>query len=233
MLALKEQQLAEKDHQIADKDNQLAEKERQIAGKDQQLADKDDQLAEKDQQGIDKDRQLAEKDTIVAEKEKQLCELQAEFKKFQQEFMESTKVALDRFLGIIDYEFTLSNFSSCQKQGTYGDWFSDPFCVSGVELKLNVETKQKWPIMNVRLYTKSDTEITWSVTIIVTLQLLNQRNDVNHFSKKMIMKLEAGNYCSGPYEYIPFLELYRPEDKTVQYLIQDTLKFRMWIEVSK
>jgi hypothetical protein len=214
---------------IAEKDRLLALKEEQLVEKNQKLAEKEHQLAERDRQIADKDHQLAEKGNIIDEKEKQLCELQTELKKFRQEFMESTMVALDQLLAVsADCFFVLDRFSKFQEKRIYGDWFSDPFSVAGNNLKLNVETKEKEPNMKIRLYPTSDT-FHRSATFIATLQLLNQRGDHSHHFKTIIIDIKKGKTFSDAYDFIAFKVLYR-EDATVQYLVDDRLKLRLWIK---
>ena len=79
---------------------------------------------------------------------------------------------MDRFLGMNSHEFLLTDFSQCQKEGTYGDWYSIPFNshVGGYHLKLNVETNQRGPRMTIRLCPEgNDQELEWPVTFAVTL----------------------------------------------------------------
>jgi hypothetical protein len=216
LLALKEEQLVKKEHQLAEKDRQIAEK----------LAEKDHCITEKDRIIADKDHQLA---VIVDEKEKQLREFQTELKKFRQEFMESTMVALDQLLAVsTDFIFVLYKFLNLQKIGNWGDWFSDPFNVDGNNLKLNVETQEKGPNMKIRLY---PTSIIFyrSATFIATLQLLNQRGNHTHHFKKIVIDVQKGTEYSEAYDFIAFKILYR-KDATVQYLMNDSLKLRLWIK---
>jgi uncharacterized coiled-coil protein SlyX len=203
----------------------IAELNRQLIEKDQQLDKKDQQLT---QVLLEKDKSIAEKDKIIAEKESQLSELQTEFKKNQQEFVDSTKVALECVLGINSYQFVLKNFSRCQKCGHEGDWFSDPFSVSGCDLKLNVETKELEPNMKIRIYPISGT-FQRSVTYIATLQLLNQLGDHSHHFKKIVVDVKEGCQLSEPYNFITFKVLYR-KDATIQYLMDDSLKLRLLIK---
>ena len=225
----KEHQLEEKDSQLAQKDNTLLEKDKSIAAKDKVVAEKDVIIVQKDEAFA---LMIAEKDRIIAEKESQLSELQMEFKEVRREFMESTKFALDQLLKKnADYEFTLERFSILRMEGSYGDWYSDPFSVDGYELKLNLETAESGTNMKIRLYPKSGL-MRYSMTIGFTLQLLNQLGNHSHYSKKLTIKLDKRSEYSRPYDYIAFQELYR-RDKTVQYLKEDSLKLRMWINSSE
>ena len=219
----KDHQLIEKDKQLSQKDGILLEKDNSIAAKDKVVAEKDVVIAQKDEAFA---KMIAEKDKIIAEKESQLLELQIEFKKFQQEFMESAK---DYFLEKSTYRFVIENFSCIQKQGHYGDWLSDPFSVSGYNLRLNVETKQKGSNMKVRLYPNVGL-VNHSMILVVMLQLLNQLDNDSHYSKKITIELQKGSKLSGAYNFIAFQELYR-RDKTVQYFKDDSLRICMWIKM--
>lgn len=225
-LKLTKEAVAELNRQLIEKECKLDEKEHQLEENNRQLAQKDKILLEKEKSIAAKDKafalMVAEKDRIIAEKETQLSEL----KEFRREFMESTNFALDRILEKnTDHEFVIKEFSVLQREGGYGDWFSDPLRVTGYELKLNLETKEKGSNMKIRLYPG---HLHCSVTFRVNLQLLNQLGDHGHYSKKLTIKCNEGIGYSAPYDYITFLELYR-RDKTVQYLKEDSLKLRMWI----
>ena len=189
----------------------------------------------------EKDRQLAEKDKIIVEKDKQISELQEQLRKFQHEFMETTKVALDRFLGLTPHEFLIQSFSQCQKRKKQGDWTSNTFHshTGGYKLALNVETKQTGSFMKVYLQhgvRAFSPEMDWPVTFVVTLQLLNQLSDHDHYTKSFECTfspatLAAHSVVNSTYcEYITFEELHR-KDKAVEYLKDDCLKLRMWIRM--
>ena len=144
--------------------------------------------------------------------------------------MESTNLALDRLLEKTDAdcEFVLEEFSILQRKGSYGDWFSNSFSVGGYEFKLDLETRERGPNMQIRLYPKSD-RMCRSATFVVVLQLLNQLGNHSHYSKEFMIELNKGSSSSYPYDFISFQELYR-RDKTVQYLKEDRLKLHMRIK---
>ena len=231
-LKLTRETIAEKDRQLAEKDKLI---ERLIVEKDECIAEKDQQLAEKNDHLADKGHQIEVKDNELVEKDRQLMKLQEQLEKYQTDFMGTTKVALDRFLGIGAHHFLLENFSSHQsKPGLHGDWFSDPFYshAGGYHIKLNVETKQKGSFMKIRLYHKEndDNTLDWPVTFVVNLELLNQLGQHHHYSKEMEIELKYYNRCSSPHEYILFTTLLK-KGEYVQYLHGDCLKFRMWIKM--
>ena len=88
------------------------------------------------------------------------------------------------------------------------------------------------PDMIVHLYpVETDHALDWPVTIIVTLQLLNQLGDHTHYSREFEIKLQtSATTFSNPHKYISFEMLYR-KDNDVQYLVEDCLKLRMWIKI--
>jgi uncharacterized coiled-coil protein SlyX len=232
-LKLTKETIAELNRQLIEKDQQLDKKDQQLT---QALLEKDKSIAriiaEKDVIIAQKDEALAavvtRKDKIIAEKESQLSELQTEFRKFRQEFMDSTKVALEYVIGTT-YQFVLENFTRCQKNGSEGDWFSDPFSISSYNLRLNVETRECGPNMKIRVCPKSGL-FQQSEAFSATLQLLNRLDDHSHHSKKILIEVQKGQVYSEPYNFIAFKVLYR-KDATVQYLVDDSLKLRLWIKV--
>ena len=80
--------------------------------------------------------------------------------------------------------------------------------------------------------------VDWPVTFIVTLQLFNQLSDHDHYIKNFECTFSTANFTpnsvhtlsSTSIDYIAFRELYR-RDKAVQYLMDDCLKFCMWIRI--
>jgi hypothetical protein len=133
-------------------------------------------------------------------------------------------------LGINTYQFVLENFSTCQKYLGIGDWFSDPFSAGGCNLKLNVETGKLGPNMKIRIHVCSTSDtFHQSVKFAATLQLLNQLGDHSHHFKKIVIDVQKGKEYSDAYDFIAFKVLYR-KDATVQYLMDDSLKLRLWIK---
>ena len=230
----KDSKIDEQKCQLAEKDKIISQKERVIAKKDEKMAEKDMLIAEKDET---LSRLLAENIRIIAEKDRQILDLQTELRRLRQEFTNSTQVALDHFLGLRSLEFSLNRFSKCQKKGVYGDWYSEPFHSQadggGYCLRLNVETKQNGPNMRVRFYiqnSKSNQELEWPVTFIVTLQLLNQLDNHYSYSKTLEISVKSNVEHSDAYEYIAFNELYG-RDMWIQYLKDDCLKFRLSMKI--
>ena len=252
-ISKQERQLTEKDQFLAEKDRQLAEKDRQLVEKDKLLGEKDHQLAEqlakKDRRLIEKDQLLAEKDRQLAGKDVQLAEKLAH--KDQQLIEKEKSIAVkhsqmlkglvqlqqvvSEFTGGINcHRFTLENFSECQKNGSDGDWFSEPFDIDskGYRLQLNVETREyrESDHMQIRLKSRSANRI--GKVFVLALQMLNQQNNFNHLLQQFeATTFEEGSY-SYPYRYIRFKDLYKRDDN-IQYLKDDCLKFVLWIKEKK
>ena len=96
-------------------------------------------IAEKDKQLAEKDRQLAESAIQLAEKDRQIAELQTQLSVFQRSFMETTKVALDRFLGIEPHDFLLEGVAKVEQKR---EWQSKSFLpyVGGDRLVLHARS---------------------------------------------------------------------------------------------
>lgn len=180
---------------------------------------------------------IAEKDKQLAEKDRQIAELQTQLSVFQRSFMETTKVALDRFLGIGPNDFLLDGVAMLDKGR---EWESRPFFshIGGYKLILNahnMDTKNqrtsKQPFMKVHLHTLC-VDNGYPATFSVTLQVLNQLRNDDHYTRQfeLVIKHFRGVYYSDPYDYISFDELYVP-DRNIQYVVNDSIKLRMWVRV--
>ena len=232
-IRLTRETIAEKDRQIAEIERRqneknhktcqlLAEKDLKIAELEKKLAEKDRLMTEKDCQIAEKDQRLAKRDDNIATKNSQLLEV----------LIRLQHGALEFAGGILQYShffFTLKKFSECQKIGVEGDWFSDVFCVGSGEhkLKLNVETSKRGPHMNVRLY--RDGKKSAGITFVLALQMLNQLSNQGHFLRQWEATPDDDFIYSDPYNYIEFKVLYNG-DRNVQYLMNDCIKFVLWIK---
>ena len=195
-------------------------------------------IAEKDHQLADKDRQLVEKDLQLSEKDRQILELQAQLKVYQQTFMESTKVALDRFLGLEPHDFVMERVAHFREhKGRI--WTSKMFLshIGGWQLYLSAQCvmeSHKQPFMRVYL---SSIPLQDTATFSVTLQVINQIENDSHYTKqfKLVITLKSlSTYTrlakSDTYDYITFNELFR-RHIGVQYVNNDSIKFRMWLNL--
>ena len=120
-------------------------------------------------------------------------------------------------------------------------WQSNPIRshVGGYKLMLcaNTVSKERGPVMDVYLsYPRmnlSPLNPDVPATFSITLQLLNQLADGNHFTRTFQFTLKYQSMApatSESYEFIDYNELYR-EDKEVQYVMNDSFKLRMWLQL--
>ena len=83
---------------------------------------------------------------------------------------------------------------------------------------------------------ENDDKLSWPFVGEVTITLLNQLEDKNHFSKTLNVTVEqpvGGNgNCCGFIEFIPHSELGYNQEKNTQYLKDDTLYFRISVKVA-
>ncbi len=81
---------------------------------------------------------------------------------------------------------------------------------------------------------KYDAELNWPFVGKITVELLNQLEDKNHYSRYTELNIKAGGNGRGRgySKYIPHSELSRDWDYNTQYLKDDTLYFRISVEVS-
>ena len=195
----------------------------------------------------EKDCQLAEKDSIIAAKDRQIVELQNQLRTLQETFMDSTKVALDRFLGIEPHDLLVEGFSTIHelKKG----WQSQPFFshIGGYKLVLHIDTHEphhkskeyveyQWGRF-LRVYLHAICPNDLPATFSVTLQLLNQLKNKHHYTRNFQLTmsnrdsiLSGPSINSGVYNYISFQDLYRRDEyEQIRYLVNDCLKFRMWL----
>ena len=91
-------------------------------------------------------------------------------------------------------------------------------------------------VFTVILKGKYDTELGWPFLGKVTITLLNQLEDNNHKTETSTFDLarnaRAGKSWSSHQEFIPHSELTHDSVKNTQYLKDDTLYFRVLVEVS-
>ena len=75
-----------------------------------------------------------------------------------------------------------------------------------------------------------DDDLSWPLKADVTIALLNQLEDKNHYSKTIAIDTNHRNYAECP-TFIPHSELELNPVKKIQYLKDDTLYFRVTVNV--
>ncbi len=117
------------------------------------------------------------------------------------------------------------------------DYHSPSFYTSpnGYHMRIEVNAYGNGVVVEVIvLEGKYDDELNWPFVGKVDIELLNQLEDENHHSMELeftpVHNINAGG--SGRVEYIPDSELSRNSATNTQYLKDDTLYFRISVEVS-
>ena len=144
------------------------------------------------------------------------------------------------------HDFNLTNFKKHQEKGGIGSWYSDPFYTypGGYCFKLNVDTnghgKSLGTHLSAYLYLLPgdyDKELKWPIKCTVHLEMLNQRGDHGHHT--VVRTMEYGKVTTtctyshiGPSRvFYPLAELDHNAEKDIEYLQNDSLKFKMNLKI--
>ena len=239
-LRLTRETLLEKDRIIAEKDDMIARKDNQVAKRDRIIAEKDKQLAEKDKLLQEKDKVISEKDASATKKDEKLMEIHSSLKK-QCCAVSHIMTSVDHLLaGSVCHKLTLKGFSDCQKKGDFGDWYSDPLYShpGGYKLRLNIATNGAREVRNTHISTllillkgDNDGKLSWPVTFVVTLRLLNQFEGGSHIEKMRHCFFAASASSKSLPSFIMFKEFVPLEmlRKNTQFLKNDMLHFHLFI----
>lgn len=239
-LKLTKEAITDKDRIITEKDEIIAKKDSQVAKRDRIIAEKERLLAEKDKQLAEKDKVIAEKDANMTKKDEKLLEVQASLKK-QCYIVNRIMVSVDHLLvGGVCHKLTLRGFSDCQKRNDFGDWYSEPFYShsGGYKLRLNVATNGARDVRNshlsvllIMLKGENDGKLSWPVTFVVSLRLLNQFEGGAPIEKVRHCFFATGASSKSLPSFVMFKEFISLEllRKSTHYLKNDSLHFHLVI----
>ena len=141
-------------------------------------------------------------------------------------------------------EFTLSSFSVYKAKGGRGVWESDPFYSHprGYRFKLSIDTNghmeaNKAMHISADLWPQKcehDYKLSWPVQITAHLQLLNQRGDHRHVVASLNTECIKGDTSRRGFarKFIAHSELGHNAVKDTQYLINDSLWFKLYLKVN-
>ncbi len=128
-----------------------------------------------------------------------------------------------------------------KKKDNYEIFLSPSFYTSpnGYHMKIGVcaNGKREGEGSHVSVYAlviegKYDAELNWPFVGKVTFKLLNQLEDKDHHSKELEYTPKNNINVGGSWRYIPHSELSRDSASNTQYFKDDTLYFRISVEVS-
>ena len=145
-------------------------------------------------------------------------------------------------------KFTLSSFSVCKAKRGHSDWQSDPFHShpGGYMFKLSIDTNghmeaNKVTHISADLWSQKgeyDGKLSWPIKVTAHLQLLNQRGDHKHAVATLNTECNKDDYlCFNMYKEIARKSIAHSElgynaVKDTQYLINDSLWFRLYLKVT-
>ena len=191
---------------------------------------------------------LQEKNERIAELEKQLQKLIQEMEKHLQkeEELEQRLKSVEKFLVVPPVTFTLQNFSQHKAQNS--SWTSPPFFTHPAGYKLCLRV---WPngephfcahnravtVVPCSLKGEYDETLQWPAKLSITIQLLNQHRDQNHYTQSQEMEwnkqtceiTELQWFGSPPSDsiFIHHDALQWNAEEHTQYLQNDSLTFKI------
>ena len=147
--------------------------------------------------------------------------------------------------------FRLTNYQKNKKDGD--EFYSPPFYTSHTGYKMCIEVDANgWgtgkgshvTVFAFLMKGDNDDSLTWPFTGSVTFELLNQLEDKNHHTfttlfpadnaaSKRVVEDERAMIGWGRSKFIPHTELHYNPAKNCQYLKNDTLVFRVSVDVPK
>ena len=201
----------------------LAEKDSQIK-KLEELFEK--KLGEQREEFHKQQRMLEEK---LEEKDQQIKTLE--------EQLGSDINSLRMEVGIPPFEFTLFDYKEKKETGYAPPWYTHP---GGYKLQIRL-----WPTglvhgsgTHLTLYFyllkgQNDSKLKFPASFTVSLELLNQHRDQDHYTKKLTSsaivkeKIASHTPIMFDYQFIPNVNLTWNEHKQTQFLKHNCLKFRI------
>ena len=146
--------------------------------------------------------------------------------------------------GYTSHDFTLTEFKKHQATGWGGSWYSDPFhsYPGGYCFKLNIDTDGCGEALGTHLSAYlnllpgeiNDKELKWPIKCTLHLEMLNQQGDHRHHTVDGIVKYDkaSADRIIGPTQkFYPLAELGHNAKKDVEYLRNDSLRFKMTLKI--
>jgi len=185
---------------------------------------------------------VKEQNRQIEEQNRQIEELRMKLQSKDQEIGNKQALTSEPLL------LTMNKFEHHKKSNS--DWCSEPFythprgCRMCVQVDANGSREEQGT--HVSLFTcimkgEYDDELSWPFHGKITVELLNQNADKDHYMQafsydkdcKYGCRVTIGekNYGWGLPDFISHSELYQESDSTVQYLKDDCLKFRLYSTV--
>ena len=210
-----QEQLKQKDEQIKQVELKLDRQNREFH--EQQQKEFQETLKVKDEQIKKLEDQLQTNGHVIEQQQQAISQLRRE-------------------VGIQPYDITLSNYQEI----AWGGFIDSPSMYThpgGYKFKLRLQPNSLRTHVAVLVYSikgDHDAVLKFPVKFTVTLQLLNQHRDQDHYTRDIQCEIKTRgmigsvyNYIGFDYTFIPNADLEWNRDKQTQYLKDDCLRFRI------
>ena len=229
-----EQKQKENDERIQQLGRQLQE---QFKQKDEQIQQVEQKLEKQNREFHE--QQQKELQTLKV-KDEQIKKLEDQLQTNGQviEQQQQTISQLRREVGIPPYDYTLSNYQ--QEKAWGGNIYSPPMYTHPGGYKF---TLRLWPyglgtgarthvtVFVLPVISNHDAELKFPVKFTITVQLLTQHRDQDHYTRDiqcpLMNRQNIGHYAGCDRTFIPHAALEWNRDKQTQYLKDDCLRFRI------
>ena len=200
---------------------------------------------------VDKDAvlKLKEKDEEIRRLQQELCSAkeclvrqsaamtQVALKEVHEEVQDVLKFSYSSFV-----KFSLPNYTKCKSISQDGNWISPSFHYpsDGYNMELSIDTNgfDEGAGTHLSAYINPipgsyDAGLRWPVICKLYLVLLNQRGDFGHYGKSAVCEwdMHCQDYRTISYTYIPFQKLEFDSVRNTQYLMDDCLRFKLYLDV--
>ena len=211
-----QQTLQEKDQEIKELSNQLVLRERAVQ---QQLQEKDEEI-----------RQVREQ--LQEEMERKVQETRASFQKILTEKEQELKKERKLVLTVPPINFTIKNFN----EHTINNTWTSPFMYThfgGYHFQMKIilpPGDRNTPLMLGFLSRAGefDDQLKWPVKVTITMQLINQYQDDNHYTTTHTLEWKrASDPTFKIFHYMYLSKASLDASKQTQYLKNDQLHFRV------
>ena len=252
-----QQQIQEKDKEIVEMGRQVRMFKEKEVGFKKELTMRDQHIGKQDDKVLDLQKDEAIEDLKKHLKELQdgvdakVTVLQQQVVKYGEDTQEHLKqqdkhvehLSMCQLQGYTMQELILTGFRKCQAKSECGGWNSEAFYSHPEGYKLQVIIDTNGTTIDVRgeyvsawiklLNGDYDDMLDWPMTVTTHLQLLNQLGNYNHHEKITTSNWSNGHrgkYGGQILKYIKLADLQLNADKSIQYLMNDSLRFQVFVK---
>lgn len=238
-MAEKDQQMAEKDLQIAKLQEQNKELQKQLQQHGKQL---EKQLSELDRKMVAYERKIGMLQVELESRDKQMKAQLEQHMKPLQEKVSKPEVSHDQLL--FHKDMVITDYTTKKRkpnmtpygESHYYECHSDPFYCHKYKFKLNIDILQNGDIRGYLylLTGQYDNSLQWPIQYTAQLFLLNQLGGHGHrlaVVSKQLGKRQRGNGIPIKNPFVSGADLGLDDSKCTLYLKDDSLHFRLYLNV--